>query len=465
MQSYDAVVVGGGISGLSAAYALRRRGLNVLVVEAGHAVGGTMRSEVTPDGFVLDFGPNTVASKDPALWQEFAALGIEGERMAADRRGGRRFILLNGKPALIPTSPPQLLTSPLLTTAAKLRMLAEPLLPRAAAADESVAAFFARRLGRAPAERLVDPFVSGVYGGDPHATSMRAAFPTLWAAEQRAGSLLVGMLTAPRGPRRAKGEPRPRNVLFSFPEGLAAWPRAYARALGSEHVWTDAKATRLRPADGAWQLTVERGGRTSTVEADTVVLATPAYVTAGLVERLDAGAAAALRGIPYAPMAVVHLGYDRARVAHPLDGFGLLCPAVERRKVLGILWPTSLFPERAPEGAVLTTSFVGGSRMAALAALGDEALIALTRSEHEAILGASGAPRMARVTRWSQAIPQYVAGHSGRVATLGEIEARWPGLHLLGNYRGGVSVAACWRSGVALGERIAAQQHEARGVV
>jgi protoporphyrinogen/coproporphyrinogen III oxidase len=449
---YDVVVVGGGISGLSAAYRLGRRGLEVLLVEATPHVGGAMRS-VAVDGFILDCGPNTVASGDPALWQEFAELGIEGARLTADRRGGRRFILLNGEPELIPTTPGAILRSPLLSPAAKLRVLAEPLLPRGAVEDESVASFFARRLGREPAERLVDPFVSGVYGGDPRATSVRAAFPSIWGAERRAGSLLAGMLSAgrPAGPRRAKGAPRSRSVLFNFSGGMESWPRAYARALGPERVWTEAPAAALRPAFSGWQVDVRRGGRTLTVDAGAVVLATPAYASADLLEGLDVQAARALRAIPYAPMAVVHLGYACGQVAHPLDGFGLLCPAVERRQVLGILWPSSLFPGRAPEGAALTASFIGGARMPQLAALDDGALVALARAEHEAILGATGAPQLAHVTRWPQAIPQYLAGHRARVSELDRLEAAWPGLHVVGNYRDGVSVERCWRRGVAVG--------------
>jgi oxygen-dependent protoporphyrinogen oxidase len=448
---YDVLVVGGGVSGLSAAYALRRRGLDALLVEAAPEVGGAMRS-VAVGGFTLDCGPNTVTSKNPALWQEFAELGIEGERLTADRRGGRRFILLSGRPEPIPAGPGAALRSPLLSPAAKLRLLAEPLIPRSPAPDESVASFFARRLGPEPAERLADPFVSGVYGGDARATSVRAAFPSLWEAERRAGSLLAGMLTAPRpaGPRRARGEPRPRSVLFNFADGMATWPRAYARALGPERVWTGAAATALRPAFGGWQADVRRGTETITVEAGAVVLATPAYVSADLLEGLDVAAAAALRAIPYAPMAVVHLGYPREQVAHPLDGFGLLCPAVERRQLLGILWPSSLFPGRAPAGAVLTTSFIGGARMPQLAARDDEQLLAIARAEHEAILGASGPPLLAHVARWPRAIPQYLAGHGVLVRELERLEAAWPGLRLIGNYRDGVSVEKCWRRGAAL---------------
>lgn len=466
MDSFDAVVIGGGMSGLSAAYGLCRRGLQVLLLEAGPEVGGTMRSAVTADGFVLDYGPNTVASRDPALWAEFAELGLADTLLEADRRGGRRFILLDGKPELIPTGPAQLLGTPLLTTAAKLRLLAEPVLPRSAAPDESVRAFFARRLGPEPAERLVDPFVSGVYGGDPALTSTRAAFPALWAAEQRAGSLILGMLAAPRerspGPT---GAPRRRNVLFSFGAGLAAWPRAYAHALGPERLWTGARAASVRAVDGCWHLAVERGGRRHTIEAEQLVIATPAGVAAELVADLDREAARALRAIPYAPMAVVHLGYERAQVAHPLDGFGLLCPAVERRRVLGVLWPSSLFPNRAPDGAVLTASFVGGARMPQLARLGDAELLALVRAEHEAILGVRHAPRLSQITRWEPGIPQYVAGHERGVAAIAALERRRRGLYLIGNYRGGVSVENCWRNGAALAARIAdAVQTPGRGV-
>jgi oxygen-dependent protoporphyrinogen oxidase len=461
VEPIDVVIVGAGISGLSAAYGLHRRGLGVRVVEAGASVGGAIRS-VARDGFVLDCGPNTVTSKDPALWQEFEALGIAGERLAVDRRGGRRFILLNGRPELLPTNPAALLRSPLLSAAAKLRVLAEPLLPRATTPDESVATFFARRLGPEPAERLVDPFISGVFAGDPHALSVKASFPALWGAEQRAGSLIGGMLSAPRSPRD-RAAPRPRSVLFNFKGGMASWPQAYGRALGPERLWSETRAVSLRPAAGGWCLTVERGGQAVELQARAVVLATPASSSADLIEGLDARAAAALRAIPYAPLALVHLGYAREHVAHPLDGFGLLCPAIERRQVLGILWPSSLLPDRAPQGAVLTASFVGGARLPQLASLDDQELVALAQAEHEALLGARGAPLLAHVSRWPQAIPQYVAGHEARTAELQRLEAEWPGLHLLGNYRDGVSVEKCWRRGVALASTLAPRLPDAPG--
>jgi oxygen-dependent protoporphyrinogen oxidase len=454
MTNYDCVVVGGGISGLSAAYGLRRQGAKVLLIESADRVGGAIHSVRTADGYTLDCGPNTVTSKDAALWQHFANLGIMDERMAAERSGGRRFILLGGKPELIPNTPAGLVMTPLLSTGAKLRVLAEPLIPRTHLPDESVSAFFARRVGRQLADRMVDPFVSGVYAGDPKGTSIKAAFPSIWEAEQRGGSIVRGMIMGRKSaPKKPKGE-RPKSVLFNFAGGLAAWPQAVARALGSDNVWLNSRARSLRQHEGDWELTVDRGGQTELVSVGMVVLAVPAYVVADLVAEIDAAAAKALRAIPYPPMAVVHLGYKREAISHPLDGFGVLCPSGEGRKVLGILWSSTLFASSAPAGHVLTTTFVGGARIPETTRQSDADVIAMVVREHEQILGARGVPAMTHITRWNQAIPQYTAGHAQRMAALDQLESAHPGLFLLGNYRDGLSVEKCWDKGIALGERV-----------
>lgn len=454
MITYDYIVVGAGISGLSAAYELHKRGASVLVVDPRDEVGGSIRSERTAEGFAVEHGPNTVVNKEPELWQHFEELGIAEERLVADRQGARRYLVLDGKLELIPTAPPAFLTSKLLSTRAKLRLLAEPFIPRTPLPDESIASFCTRRLGSEPAERLVDPFVSGVYAGDPEETSMRAAFPLLWEAEQQSGSVVLGMIAAGRKSPKPKGE-RPRSVMFNFPNGLVTWPQAIARALGTEHVWLNTRAVGLQPADDGWFLTVDRAGQEEVVQAYQVILATPADVAAGLVEHLDRVAAQILRAIPYAPLAVVHLGYRRENVAHPLDGFGMLCPGREGRPILGTLWTSSLFPGRAPADAVLMTTMVGGARNPQILRQSDAELIAVVRREQEVLVGAQGEPLLARVTRWSRSIPQYIAGHSRRVGMLERLESEWPGLYLIGNYRDGVSVARCWQNGRALVERIA----------
>jgi protoporphyrinogen/coproporphyrinogen III oxidase len=454
-MDYDCLVVGAGIGGLSAAYELSRSGLRVLVIEADIQVGGVMRSERTPDGFLLEHGPNTVTSNDPALHDHFSSLGIAAEKLVAKREGARRYVLHSGALLPIPMSPPAFLRSRLLSGRAKLRMFAELLLPRSPASDESVAAFFIRRLGPEPFERLIDPFISGVYAGDPRALSARASFARLWAAEQRAGSIVRGMLAggAARKPKPARRTPR---ELFSFRAGLAAWPQALADQLGPERLWLGARAVALRQSPDGWELAVQRPGQIDPLTARHVLLAVPAQVAASLIEPYDQAAATALRGIAYPPVSIVHLGYRREAVAHPIDGFGMLCPASEGRRVLGTLWPSALFPGRAPEGAILTSSFVGGARYPDLARQSDEALIEQVHAEQQALIGAREEPMLARVMRWSQAIPQYNAGHIQRLATLEHCEARLAGLHLLGNYRDGVSVERAWQRGREQAQLVAA---------
>lgn len=461
MDSYDVVVVGGGVSGMSAAYALYKRGAEVLLLEAGPEVGGSMRSVVTPDGYTLDLGPNTLGTKDARLWGEFADLGIAGELIPAQRAGRKRYFLQGGAPLAIPSSPVAMVRTPLLSLSAKLRMLREPLAPRGTADDESVQAFFDRRIGPEAMARLVDPFVSGVYSGDPARMSIRATFPSLWEAERRAGSIVRGML---RGGGKAAGPqgPKMKSVTFNFAGGIAAWPRAVARALGARRVWRGARVSDLFGEAGLWRLVVERDGRSETVEARAVIVATPAYAAAELVADLDPAAAAALRGIPYSSMAVVHLGYSREQIAHPLDGFGVLAPSGEGKPFLGILWTSSLFPAFAPRGKALTTTLMGGSIRPVRPEQGEEELVATALRENELVLGARGAPELVHFARWAHAIPQYNFGHVERIAAVERLERARPGLFLIGSYRGGVGVPKCWRNAVELADRVAAGLSERR---
>ncbi len=457
MTSYDVVIIGGGISGLSTAYTLYKRGLEVLVVEVAPQVGGSMQSLTTSEGYVLDCGPNTLATRDPRLWADLHDLGLGPALVVAGRTGKRRYFLVDGKPLEIPSSPVGLARTPLISTAGKLRMLREPFVPGGTAADESIEAFFARRIGPEAMARLVDPFVSGVYSGDPSAMSIKATFPSLWEAEQRGGSIVKGMLRKDKTAAKpvVKG-PKMRSITFSFDHGIATWPQAIAHVLGPQRVWCEARASDLFHEGGIWRLVVERkGGLNETIETRAVVLATPAYAAADLVADLDGAAALALRGIPYSAMAVVHLGYRRSQVPHPLNGFGVLAPSGERRNFLGILWASSLFPPFAPPERVLTITMMGGSINPIHPDQSDDELIASALRDNEAVLGASGKPELVYISRWPRAIPQYNFGHDERIATLERLERARPGLHFVGSYRGGVGVPKCWKNSVGLADAIA----------
>lgn len=456
MAAYDSVVIGGGIGGLAAAYTLHKRGYRVLVVEAANRVGGVIHSVTTPEGFTLDCGPNTLGTKDVRLWQELIDLGLHERITPATRHGKRRFILINGKPVEIPSSPISLVTTPLLSWQGKLRVLAEPFVKNVpTSADESVAAFFSRRIGQEATARLIDPFVAGVYAGDPNQLSVAAVFPSLWEAAQRGGSIVRGMLKRPKQ-KPAVSEPKMRSRTFSFRAGLAEWPRALARALGTGNVITERKAVGLRERDGYWEVTIDGSGEIETITSRSVIIATPAYAAAELLESLDSNAASALRGIPYAPVAVVHLGFRRDQLARELHGFGVLAPSSERRQFLGILWASSLFPHVAPADRALTITLAGGAIRPELADQSEETLIESAIRDNQQVLGISGQPLLTHVTRWRYAIPQYTFGHRERMAAIERLEQRWPTLQLTGSYRGGVGVPKTWATGVQAGERVAA---------
>jgi len=453
LDRFDVVIVGGGISGLGAALSLHRGGASVLLLESGPVVGGTLRSEHTPEGYLIEGGPNSLSVPGGELRADLEGLGLGARIVEASGAGARRYVLLNGRPEPIPMGPRAFLTSPLLSPRGKLRLLGEPFIARGNDPEESVGSFARRRLGPEPAERLVDPFVSGIHAGDPSTLSVRAAFPRLWEAEQEGGSLIRGFIKARRRARRNGGPKGTPAVLLSFRGGLAEWPRAVADALGEGRVRTASPVARLRQGgDRRWEVSVEDGA--GSFSAAAVVVAVPAPVAAALVEPLDPGAGATLSSVRYAPVSVVHLGYPADEVRHPLDGFGLLCPSAERRRILGSLWLSSIFPERAPEGHVLTTCFIGGAQTPGRAFLGDRELTQLAISEQAEILGAPASASFARVVRWPRAIPQYGPGHLEAMDTLAGMEGRLPGLRLVGNYRGGVSVPMSWASGRRVGTEL-----------
>ena len=435
-------VVGAGLSGLTAARALARAGREVVVFEESVRAGGAVRSEAR-GGFLIELGPNTVRPT-PELWRLIEEVGLAREALFAPPRLPR-YVEHAGRLHALPMSPPALLGSRLLSAAGKLRLLGEPLRRRrrGEADDESVRDFAARRLGPEVAERMIEPFVGGIFAGSAAELEVSSAFPSLARWERERGSIVAGAIAERR--RRPAG-PRPPRGLLSFREGLEALPRALAAELG-DRVRLGRPLRALNPAAGRWLLETGEGR----FEAARVILAVPAWRAADIVTGFAPEAATALGAIPHPPLAVLHLAYPASGLPRPLHGFGhLIVPSPERR-ILGAVWSSCLFSGRAPDGQVLLTVFAGGARDPETAALPDADLVSAAAHDLAAAGVCAGDPSVVAITRWKRSIPQYTFGHRERMRALEREEARWPGLRFAGNYRGGVSVGDVVKSGMEAG--------------
>lgn len=429
-------VIGAGIAGLTVAHRLvhdARDRVDVTVFEAGERPGGTIRSE-TLNGFLCEHGPQGLLDNAPHTLTIVRELGLETLERSPSAR--RRYLFLGGTLRPLPDSPASAITSRVISWTARLRVLAEPFVAAGTSEDESIAAFAARRVGRQAADALVDPIVSGIYAGDAARLSMRAAFPMIWELERSHGSLVKGLWAKRR--RRSEGSSRAAR-LMSFPDGVAALPKALARSLG-DRIRTSHRVTglrRLASADAAparWRLSIGTG---FDVDADHVVIAGHPAIAARLTCVLDAELGALLESIPSAPVAVVALGYPRAAIDHPLDGFGFLVPRREELRTLGVLWESSIFRGRAPDNYVLLRAIIGGAHDPGAVTLPDAELLGVVAGDLLRTLAITSPPAFTHIVRHHPGIPQCTLGHATRLARLDDCLGRWPGLHLTGwGYRG-----------------------------
>lgn len=444
-------VIGAGITGLSTALELRTRGVDVTVLEASGRVGGVITT-IEREGFLVEAGPTSL-SATPALEGLIDRLGLAAQRLIPNATAKRRYIVREGVLCPLPHGPGSLVASKALSGSAKLRLLREPFVSAVRDADdESIASLVRRRLGDEILTYLVGPFVSGVYAGDPERLSARYAMPMLYHAERRHGSLLVGgMREAKQGVVRQKG-------ITSFRDGLATLPNAMQAALGSRVMLGTRVVAVARDGD-QWRLQLDGAGHAAAMLVDAVIYAGPAHAIGGVGLPAEAQQALApVAAMHHPPVATMALGFPRAAVEHPLDGFGMLCPAVEGRTILGAIFSSSLFPGRAPDGQVLITCFLGGAREPATGRMETAEVLPLVLRDLRELIGATGTPSFVHHQRWARAIPQYQLGHDAVVSGAARAESACPGLYLTGQWRAGVALGECIAQGQEMAARVVAER-------
>ncbi len=488
----DSIILGAGISGLVAAYRLKRLGRSVLIIEHTNRVGGAIQSR-DAHGFLIEQGPNSFRG-DHELLDLVEELDLMGEMVTGDPKAPA-YVYSGGEFHAVPMGPVALIKTRLISRAAKLRLLAEPFVKakagnsnqrggqdahdtmragcprsngqdahdtmltgctRSNVSEESVASFVRRRLGNQVLEKLVAPFLSGVYAGDPERLSVQACFPKLAEFEAEAGSIIRGGLKSFREARHQNEQPK-RSLrpyrLCSFRNGLNTLPQRLAKELGSA-LMTEADVRSVSKSSEGFELMVEHQSQMKQFVCSNLIVATPADATARLLSQVSPQLSSLLAEIPYASLASVPLAYRADQISRSLDGFGFLAPRNEGLRTLGSVWNSSLFTGRAPDGWVLTTNFIGGATDPEAAMLGDDELADLVHGDLSKALGISGEARRLPITRYERAIPQYEIGHATRVVGL-EVELKnHAGLHLAGNYLHGVSIGDCIRQAEQLASEI-----------
>ncbi len=451
------VIVGGGISGLSMAWHIKRLKpeWDCLILEAGKRSGGKAWT-AQEDGFLIEKGVNGFLDNKPATLELIRQLGLTTLKSRDAAR--KRFVLKHAQLVKLPETPQEFLTSPILSLPAKLRVMCEPFIPpKKDTTDETLADFAIRRLGKGAFEWLIDPMATGIFAGDPHKLSLKTCFPRINELETTYGSLIKAMLALKKKAKK-QGEEGPKGAgpggtLTSFRGGIEEMVEALRLGLGDSLRLEAEVKTAIKKEDG-WEVVLSDS---SVIEATHLVMAAPAKDVSKIFLKAIPELASLTASIDYPPVAVVALGMKKEQISHNLNGFGFLIPGRERRKILGCLWDSAVFENRAPDGYALIRILVGGARNRQMLSLDDPALLNIALKDLNDIIGIKTDPDFISIHRWDQAIPQYVIGHETKLKKINKLLKQEKRLYMRANWLGGVSLNDCVANSENLAKQLASK--------
>ncbi|MDZ7695204.1 MAG: protoporphyrinogen oxidase [Balneolaceae bacterium] len=430
--------------GLSA----EKKGLSISLFEKNGEPGGVIKSKQEQE-WLLEGGPNTIMARSEQLWNLIDQLGLNDQIVQTGKEASRRYIVKDGRPTPLPQSLMQFAKTDLLSISAKFRLFKEPFIEKGDSL-ESIADFFERRLGTEVVDYAVNPFVAGIYAGDPKKLSIRHTLSKVYELEQKYGSIIKGAVKS-RGNSKPKSA-KSRHGLISFKKGIQQLPKALGEKLG-DNIHYECPISSFKRRENRWTLS-------SADEIfsgfDALLYTAPLHQLSPIVIQMEkARLVSQLNSMPYAPVAIVSLGFPIDQIEHSLDGFGMLVPEVEPFNILGVLFSSSLFQGRAPQDHALLTCFAGGQRNPEHVNLPDDRLIKMVTDDLDQLLGCSGEPVFSSIHHWKKAIPQFGLNHQNYLDLMEELETANPGFYMTGNFRREVSVPGCIEQAYETAGRIA----------
>ena len=442
MSNKSVVIVGAGISGLTTAYWLNKDGFDVKILESKSDAGGAMET-IREKGFLVDFGPNSGLETTPLIRKIVDEVGLSNEMIYANDSSNKRYILKNGELHALPTSLPAFIRTKLFSPKAKFRVLAEPFIGKSDDGYyQSIAQFVRRRLGQEFLDYAIDPFVSGVFAGDPHKLSVKSAFPKLYRLEEIYGGLGKGLIKGAKERKKRAEQSKQSAKMFSFINVIQTFPKAIASKLSDKIVY-ECKVQSIELRDNKWRLKYDKNGKIEEINSDYILSTIPVQNAAKVFSGLDNNFQQHSDIIYYPPVMVLYLGFNKKEIGKNLDGFGYLIPSKEKKSFLGAIWTSTIFPNRCDDDKAAFTLFIGGARSPYLFDIEKEKLLGKVLSEFKNIMQIKTDPVFIKERMWQRAIPQYNLGYIEHENYFDNFEKENPGIFISGNFRGGISVGDC----------------------